>query len=107
MAEKMKEEQNAQSSKGIDGLFFKVQIATSSTKIDLSPSNFKGLKNVEVYEAGGLFRYTYGNSSKMEEAVTLQGDVRKNGYKDAFIVAFLNGTRISVGEANKLIDKSL
>ena len=107
MAEKIKQEQNEQSNKGIDGLVFKVQIATSSTKIDLSPSNFKGLNNVEVYEAGGLFRYTYGNSSKMEEATILQENVRKSGYKDAFIVAFLNGTRISVGEANKLIDKAL
>lgn len=107
MAEKLKEEQNVPSSKGIDGLVFKVQIATSSTKIDLSPSNFKGLKNVDVYEAGGLFRYTYGNSGEMNKAVSLQEEVRKNGYKDAFIVAFLNGTRISVGEANKLIDKSL
>ena len=109
IAEQMKKdkENTVTVKKGIEGLEFKVQVATSSSKIDLEPQNFKGLKGVEVYEAGGLYRYTYGSMATMEEAVVAQEEVRTAGYKDAFIVAFLNGKRISVGEANKLLSEAL
>ena len=107
MAEELKKEQTKGANKGIKGLIFKVQLATSATKIDLVPENFRGLKDVEVYEAGGLFRYTYGNMNTMEEASSKQDEVRDIGYKDAFVVAFLKGNRISVGEANKLLSEAL
>ena len=48
MAEQLKIEKNHEEGKGVDGLEFRVQLATSATKIDLDPSNFKGLKNVQV-----------------------------------------------------------
>jgi len=107
LAEQIKKEQEKGEKRGIDGLIFKVQLATSATKIDLIPENFRGLKDVEVYEAGGLFRYTYGKMNTMEEASLKQEDVRNIGYRDAFVVAFLNGNRISVGEANKLLSEVL
>lgn len=107
LADQVKKERENAAKKGIDGLLFKVQLATSAVKIDLNPENFKGLKEVEVYEAGGLFRYTCGRLSTMDEAVVKQEEVRMAGYKDAFIVAFLNGNRISVGEANKLLNEAL
>ena len=96
---------NKEEVKGIDGLVFKVQIATSANKIDLVPQNFKGLESVEVYEAGNLYRYTYGKASTREEAEGNQKKVRDAGFSDAFIVAFLNGERISVKEAAELINK--
>ena len=107
MADDLKKQQQNAQKKGIEGLVFKVQLATSASKIDLLPENFKGLKEVEVYEAGGLFRYTYGQKETAEEAVVAQEEARTAGYKDAFIVAFLNGNRISVGEANKLLSEAL
>ena len=102
MAEQIKKEQESSGKKGIDGLLFKVQLATSATKIDLAPENFRGLKDVEVYEAGGLFRYTYGKLSTMDEAVKIQQEVREKGYKDAFIVAYKNGQRVDVAKARNL-----
>ena len=59
------------------------------------------------YETGGLYRYTYGSAATMEKAQEIQSKVRTQGYKDAFIVAFLKGNRISVGEANKLLSGAL
>ena len=35
------------------GVVFKIQIATSSVKIELKPENFNGLEGVGLYEAGG------------------------------------------------------
>jgi len=69
------------------------------------PENFKGLKSVEVYEGGNLFRYTYGSVATIGEASELQKEVREVGFKDAFVVAFLNGERISVKKANDLMNK--
>ena len=107
MAEDMKQESQLSVKKGIEGLKFKVQLTTSATKIKTDPDNFKGMENVEIYEAGGLFRYTYGSTSTWDEAVVIRKEVRTIGYTDAFIVAFLNGNRISVGEANKLLSEAL
>ncbi|KAA3646928.1 MAG: N-acetylmuramoyl-L-alanine amidase [Bacteroidetes bacterium] len=86
-----------------EGLIFKVQLSTTTNKIDPSPTNFKGLSGVTYYEAGGLYRYTYGNEKSWESANKLQEKVRANGFEDAFIIAFNNGKRIAVGEAVKLL----
>jgi hypothetical protein len=39
----------------------------------------------------------------LEDAVKLQEQLRKNGYPDAFVVAFNNKTRISIDQAKKLL----
>lgn len=86
-----------------EGLVFKVQLSTNSKKIDPSPDNFKGIKNVSYYEAGGLFRYTVGSERTWESATKIQEMARSKGFEDAFIVAFNDGERIAVGEAVKLL----
>jgi len=84
------------------GVVFKVQIATSSVKLELIPENFNGVEGVSIYEAGGLFRYTVGKEKNMTEANSLQLQLRNKGFKDAFIVAFSDGERIPISEALKL-----
>lgn len=86
-----------------EGLIFKVQIATTSDKLELTPDNFNGLEDVEVYEAGGLYRYTVGNAPSFDVATSIREEIKKKGYQDAFVVAFLDGKRISVGEATRLL----
>ncbi|PKP48209.1 MAG: N-acetylmuramoyl-L-alanine amidase [Bacteroidetes bacterium HGW-Bacteroidetes-12] len=85
-----------------DGLIYKIQIATSSVKKELIPSNFNGVENVEYYEAGGIFRYTVGREKSISEANILQLTLREKGFVDAFIVAFNDGKRIALSEAIKL-----
>ena len=92
-------------SKGINGLVYKVQIATSANKIETVPENFKSLEGIEVYEGGNLYRYTFGRAPNMEEVVKLQKQAKEAGFKDAFVVAFLNGERIAVKDANELMSK--
>jgi len=87
------------------GVVFKIQIATSSVKTELKPENFNGLEGVSLYEAGGLYRYTYGNEKSMGDANNLQLQLKDKGFKDAFIVAFKDGVRIPISEAIKLQEK--
>jgi N-acetylmuramoyl-L-alanine amidase len=84
------------------GVIFKVQIATSSKKIELKPENFNGVKDVTIYEAGGLYRYTVGKEKNMTDANRLQVQLRANGFKDAFVVAFSDGKRVSISKALQL-----
>lgn len=87
------------------GVVFKIQIATSSVKTELKPENFNGLEGVSLYEAGGLYRYTYGKEKSMGDANNLQLQLKEKGFKDAFIVAFKDGVRIPISEAIKLQEK--
>ncbi|MBL4594642.1 MAG: N-acetylmuramoyl-L-alanine amidase [Flavobacteriales bacterium] len=84
------------------GVVFKVQITTSSKQIELKPENFNGIENVSIYKAGGLYRYVVGKEKNMSDANRLQLQLRAKGFKDAFIVAFSDGERISVSSALKL-----
>ena len=83
------------------GLVFKVQIAASSKKIDLDPSNFKGLKNIEIEETGTINKYFYGATSDYEEAKKHLTEAKSKGYNSAFIIALKNGKSIPLKDAVK------
>ena len=104
--EPKKEKKRNKMSKGKNvvekGVVFKVQIATSPKLLELIPQNFNGVENVGIYKAGGLYRYVVGKEDNMTQANRLQLQLRAKGFKDAFVVAFSDGERISVSEALKL-----
>ncbi|MGB0304653.1 MAG: N-acetylmuramoyl-L-alanine amidase [Flavobacteriaceae bacterium] len=77
---------------------FKVQIAASDKKLATKAYNFKGLTSITRHKESGLYRYFYGETSDYDTARQLQAEARKKGYKQAFIVAFKAGERISVDE---------
>lgn len=70
---------------------YKIQIAASSKKIKLTPSNFKGLINISNTYNNKVYKYMYGETSDLEEARKLQKEARKKGYTDAFIVEIKEG----------------
>jgi N-acetylmuramoyl-L-alanine amidase len=86
-------------------ILFKVQFATSPVKKSLTSPDFKGIKDVQEYFHNGLYKYITGNETTFEAALLLLGKVHDLGFKDAFVVAFLNGERISPQEAVKLLKK--
>jgi len=86
-------------------IFFKVQFASSSIKKSLNSSDFKGIKDVQEYFHNGMYKYITGNEKTLESATDLLNKVHDLGFKDAFVVAFLNGERITPQEAVKLINK--
>lgn len=83
------------------GIIFRVQIATSPKAIATNAENFNGLSPIWEYKTDNTYRYTYGEAFTLSEAIYLQKTAREKGYKDAFVVAFKNGQRISVNEALK------
>ncbi len=86
-------------------VLFKVQFTTSPTKKSLTSKEFKGLTDVDVYFHAGLYKYVVGNEKTLQGAVNLQKKMQTNGYKDSFVVAFLNGERISPSDAVKILNK--
>lgn len=83
------------------GIEFKVQIAASSKNLELKPYNFKGLDNISKDKIGNLYKYYYGTTSDHSDAEKLLKIVHSKGYKSAFIVAFKNGSQLSLEEALK------
>ncbi len=85
-----------------DVIIFRVQIAAANKKLDLTPSNFKGLSNVQsTTDNGQLYKYTYGETSDYAIAKKNLEEARAKGYSSAYLIAFKNGKKISVQEALK------
>ncbi|HNP48614.1 MAG TPA: N-acetylmuramoyl-L-alanine amidase [Bacteroidia bacterium] len=82
---------------------FGVQILISPSKIARGSAKFKGLKNVREEKDKGMYKYVTGETTSMADAVNLQDEMRKKGFKDAFVVAYLNDKRISIKEARQLV----
>ncbi|MDO5607330.1 MAG: N-acetylmuramoyl-L-alanine amidase [Capnocytophaga sp.] len=82
-------------------IVYRVQIATSSKKLETKAYNFKGLSPIVSEKNGGTYRYLYGNVHLHKEAQNLLAEARKKGYKDAFLVAYVNGVKTPVAEARK------
>ena len=85
---------------------YSVQILVSKTKQNLNASKFNIVNGI-VFEKkdGKIFKYYAGKSKSKEEMLSLQRKLRKNGYKDAFLVAIENGKRIDMSRAVKIIKK--
>ena len=86
-----------------DGLLFKVQIGAFKNVVD--PKAFLGLQPI-TYENGpnGWLRYTAGVFKTFESANLAKREIRRIGYKDAFVVAYYNGKRVSAYEAGQIVN---
>ena len=88
------------------GLVFRIQVETSDKKISLNSSRFK---NFEVYEytQDKFYKYCIGifpndlNSARLKKTELIE-----LGFNNAFVVAFLNGERISIEKAINLAEKN-
>ena len=85
--------------------YFTVQFASRDKKVASTDKAFSGVKEVDVYEYNGAFRYISGRFATKAEATKRQAEVRKLGYTDAFVIAFINGERGTIKQAEEALKK--
>ena len=90
--------------KDSSGLVFRVQVETWDQRRDNSYNLFKGYEVFE-YEQDKMYKYCIGNFSDYQLAKNYKIELIKKGFQNAFLVAFLNGERISIEKAIKLAEK--
>jgi hypothetical protein len=91
----------------VSKVIYKVQIGAYSKGlpdyIDRLYKRLSVLRRIDKYtNERGVVVYTVGELSRFDDAVKLQNQIRQEGVSDAFVVAFLNGKRITLNEAQKL-----
>tara|TARA_B100000242_G_C43046554_1_gene488558 strand:+ start:1672 stop:2820 length:1149 start_codon:yes stop_codon:yes gene_type:complete len=84
----------------LNKVIYKVQIATNLTSI-LNDKKFAGIK-VEEKLVNGIYKYYVGSNTDKRIVDEMKTDLKNNGFKDAFVVAFYNGKRISTKDALNL-----
>jgi len=60
---------------------------------------------MRMWQNGKYFCYAAGQETDYKAAVSLLNQIKEKGFPDAFIIAFRNGEKISVKEANKYLNK--
>ena len=88
----------SQSATNDSEITFKIQILTSSKPLAKNDKRLKGLKEVDYYKEGGIYKYTYGASSDYNKVLRTKRTITAQ-FKDAFIIAFRNGEKMNVNEA--------
>lgn len=85
-------------------VYYTVQIATSGRKKETKPENFNGIEGVDFYLDGSLYKYIVGRTTDIKTAEALKMKMKEAGFKDAFVVALADGKRVSLSEADKLLE---
>lgn len=87
-----------------DVIEYRVQFLVAKNKLPDSDPALKGISGYDTYEQDGTIRYTKGRETNIEDAKRIAKELKDLGFKDAFIVTFYQGKRISGYEAKKIID---
>jgi len=69
-----------------DEILFMVQVATSVTKKDIKPENFKGLKDIIEISTPDRFKYATGTFTDYQSAANYRNKIEVS-YPDAFVIA--------------------
>ena len=88
-------------------LIFRIQIGAYSHNlpayIDRLYKKLSLIRDIDHYKDDrGVTVYTTGKLTNFEDALRMQAQVRQEGVKNAFVVAYLNGKRITLNEAKKI-----
>jgi N-acetylmuramoyl-L-alanine amidase len=97
------EEEVAQTDSLTSQVIYRVQIVTTAEPVSPTDDRFMGM-TVWKYESNDLYKYTVGMFTSIEPAKKLKTEMREKGFESAFVVAFLNGERISIEKAIKMTE---
>jgi len=85
-------------------VYYRVQFASYKREKSLDFRKFRGLKDIRMYEHNGLYKYTAGNETNVDDAIKLKDKMKADGYDDVFVVAFVNGERIPLDKAKAIAE---
>lgn len=85
----------------VEDIFFTIQFLSSNKFIKTPSSEFRGIDDAKHYFQNNQYKYITGNFLNIDDAYIYLKNVKSLGFKDAFIIAFLNGDRITLDEAKK------
>lgn len=88
----------------IPGLVYKVQLG-AFVHFDINKYLKDTGENFEGETADGMNKYTMGNFRDMTVADAFKKDVQKMGIKDAWIVPYIDGVRVTTNEAEEYLKK--
>jgi len=77
-------------------LIYKVQIVLSPKPLAMNDARFKDAPSIEMYVDKAMYKYTSGHFTTLADAVKLQAQLRTQGFKDAFVVAFKGNVRVPI-----------
>lgn len=80
---------------------FYVQIAAGKRKLKPISKNFKGLEPISRVIENGIYKYRFGQSNSYKYIQNKLFEAKQKGFRDAFILAYKKGKKISVEEALK------
>lgn len=83
-------------------LVFKVQFMLSKTSINTSAKQYSDIPDMGYYRHQGYYKYTAGNERDFDKAMKIRNKLVQKGYKDAFVVAFMNGERMDINKAREM-----
>lgn len=84
-----------------DAPVFKVQIMANATKEEKNSPRFKGYDGIDMYEEGGMYKYTIGASTNYNAINRLRASLATE-FPGCFIVAFRNGSKMNITEAIRI-----
>ena len=85
-----------------DRAVYHIQFLTSEKELAKDSPLLKGITDFMVTK-DRLYRYlTKESAANLDEAKNLQKSIQEMGFKDAFIVPFYKGERISFDEARRI-----
>ncbi|MCY7362650.1 MAG: N-acetylmuramoyl-L-alanine amidase, partial [Ignavibacteria bacterium] len=80
-----------------DEIIYKIQICASEKSINLKSTTYAQFKDaVNDVSEKGINRIVIGNYKSMEDSKARLALVKKQGFKDAFVVGYKNGVRFTI-----------
>ena len=85
-----------------DQVTYRVQFMTLTRILEKGDPDLRGIDDFDRYQQGQYYYYITGKYASIGDAAECLVQVRAKGFKDALIVAFLKGSRISLQQARKI-----
>lgn len=84
-------------------IVYKVQIAVTSQMLNIKQAPYNSIKVITYDKQGNLYKYMAGNHGNFNDARNELQKMKSLGFKDAFIVVYKQGVRLSTSEAKSFL----